>query len=137
MFNKFLSAALVGLLINVAAISPAYARAQGDEQARQIEQVKEQVRRVGTGKGARVEVELRGGSKLKGYISEATDDHFLLVDEAGNPTRVTYAEVERVKEVLVKQGASGGSSGVKKLAVGAALVGGIFLVSILLLKQTK
>ncbi|MDQ3918778.1 MAG: hypothetical protein M3348_09905, partial [Acidobacteriota bacterium] len=91
--------ALAGLLINVAAISPAYARAQGDEQARRIEQVKEQVRRVGTGKEARVEVKLRGGSKLKGYISEATDDHFLLVDEAGNPTRVTYAEVERVKEV--------------------------------------
>jgi hypothetical protein len=92
---------------------------------------------MGLGQEARVEVKLRGGRKLKGYISEATDDHFLLVDAGGNPTRVTYPEVESVKEVLIKQGASSSSSGVKKLAIGVALVGGIFLVSILLLKQTK
>jgi hypothetical protein len=137
MFKKFLSATLIALLINIAALNPANARAQGNEQAHQIERVKEQVRRMGLGQEARVEVKLRGGRKLKGYISEATDDHFLLVDADGNPTRVTYPEVESIKEVLIKQGASASSSGVKKLAIGVALVGGIFLVSILLLKETK
>ena len=76
MLKKVLSLVLSGLLINALAVS-SYARSQ-DEQARNIEKVKENVRKLGVGEEARVEVKLHDGRKLKGYIQEAGEDNFTL-----------------------------------------------------------
>ncbi len=65
MLKKVLSLMVAGLLINAVAFRSAYARPQ-DDQARNIEKVKENVRKLGVGEDARVEVKLQDGRKLKG-----------------------------------------------------------------------
>lgn len=70
MAKKVLSLVLTGLLINAVAINSSHARFQ-DDPARNIEKVKENVRKLGVGEEARVEVKLQDGRKLKGYIREA------------------------------------------------------------------
>jgi hypothetical protein len=129
MFKKLLSALLVGLLIQLACIQPASAATNPEKDARLAEKVKAGVTGLGTGRQAVVEVKLRDKTKLKGYISEATDDYFVVVDATGNPTQVAYPQVKSVKGNNLSTGA--------KIAIGVALIGGIFLVAILLLKQTK
>ena len=49
------------------------------------------------GPSARVEIMLHDKSKLKGYIKEADDEHFVLVHETGAATEVAYPQVRKVK----------------------------------------
>lgn len=129
MFKKLLSALLVGLLIQLACIQPASAATRAEKEARFTEKVKAGIAKLGTGPQAVVEVKLRDKTKLNGYISEATDDYFVVMDMTGNSTQVAYPQVKGVKGNNLSTGA--------KIAIGVALIGGIFLIAILLLKQTK
>ncbi|MGA9995182.1 MAG: hypothetical protein WBP93_07210 [Pyrinomonadaceae bacterium] len=53
----------------------------------------------GTGKDARVEVKLRDNTKVKGYISEAGQDTFTVMDQkTGVSKTVAYADVSQVKK---------------------------------------
>ena len=98
MLKKFLSLALVGLLINMVSVSPVYAASKEAKQARFAEQVKKGVLKLGTGTDARVEVKLRDKTKLKGYIGEAGEDGFIVVDaKMGVATTVAYQQVKQVK----------------------------------------
>jgi len=97
MLKKLLAVVLIAVLINLVA-GPAYSRSQDDKQARRIEKIKENVRKLGVGTDARAEVKLQDGRKLKGYIREATDDGFIIVEEkTGTATSVTYLEVAQLK----------------------------------------
>ena len=98
MFKKVLSLVLVGLLHNVVGVSPASARSQGDKQARVVEKVKQNIRKLGVGEAARVGVRLEDGRKLKGYIREAGEDTFVVVDEkSGAATIIDYTQVKQVR----------------------------------------
>jgi hypothetical protein len=106
MLKKFLSLALVGLLINLVSVSPVYAGSKEEKQARFAEQVKRGVLKLGTGTDARVEVKLRDKTKLKGYISEAGEDSFTVVDaKLGVATTVAYPQVKQVKGNNLSSGA--------------------------------
>jgi hypothetical protein len=94
MFRKVLTLTLTLLLINLAAAGTAHAAAQ-DSTAGAAEKVKAEVGKLGA--GARVEVRLTDGAKLKGQIGEADEEGFTLVDSKGGRTRVTYAQVASVK----------------------------------------
>ena len=96
MLKKLLSLLLTALLINVSA-NVVYARSQDDEQARRIEKIKDNVFKLGLGEEARVEVRLHDGTKLKGYIREATDSNFTVVDGKGIATTITYSQVAQLK----------------------------------------
>ncbi len=86
MFKKVLSLVLVGFLLNVAGVSPAYAGSKEEKEARFAEKVKEGISRLGTGAEARVEVKLRDKTKLKGYVGEVGEDSFVIVDEKTGAT---------------------------------------------------
>ena len=58
--QESLSLVLTGLLVNAVAVSSSYARSQ-DEQARNTEKVKENIRELGVGEEARVKVKLHDG----------------------------------------------------------------------------
>ena len=97
MLRKVLSLMLTGILINAVAVSSSYARTQ-DDQAQNIEKVKENVRKLGVGEDARVEVKLQDGRKLKGYIQEAREDSFTIIDpKSGTATTVDYSLVKQLK----------------------------------------
>ncbi len=98
MFKKVLSLALVGFLFSVAGLRLAYAGPKEEKATRFAEKVKEGISKLGTGAEARIEVKLRDKTKLKGYVSEAGEDSFVIVDEkSGTTSTVTYAQVKQVK----------------------------------------
>jgi hypothetical protein len=120
MFKKVLSFVLIGLLTNIAGVS-AYASSKEDKESRFAEKVKEGINRLGTGEAARVEVKLRDKTKLKGYISEAGAESFVVVDaKTGTATRVTYPQVKQVKGNNLSTGAKIGIFVV--IAVGLTLL---------------
>jgi hypothetical protein len=98
LFKKVLSLALVGFLFSVAGLRLTYAGSKEEKATRFAEKVKEGISKLGTGEEARIEVKLRDKTKLKGYVSEAGEDSFVIVDEKkGAASTVTYAQVKQVK----------------------------------------
>jgi hypothetical protein len=129
MFKKVLSLTLIALLINVVGVSPVRAGAQVVEQTRDVQKVKENIRKLGVGDAARVELKLWDGRKLKGYIREAGEDNLTIVDaKTGAVTTVTYAEVRQVKGSNRLTAAKVGLT----LAKGVAIVGAVALGAMLL-----
>ena len=98
MFKKVLSLALVGFLLCVAGPTLAHADSKEAKATRFAEKVKEGIAKLGTGADARIEVKLRDKTKLKGYVSEAGEKSFIIVDEkTGATSTVTYPQVKQVK----------------------------------------
>ncbi|HXT62958.1 MAG TPA: hypothetical protein VN696_07980 [Pyrinomonadaceae bacterium] len=62
--------------------------------------------KLGTGTAARVEVKLRDKTKLRGYVEQVADDHFVVVDEkTGATTTVAYPQVKQVQGNNLSTGA--------------------------------
>jgi len=94
------------------------------KEARFAAKVKTAIARLGTGPAARVEVKLRDKTKLKGYVSEVSDGHFVVVDDkTGAATQVPYPQVKKVKGNNLSTGA--------KIAIGVGVV--VLLVFLLFL----
>ena len=106
MSKKVLSLALVAWLFGCVALVPAEAKTDASKEARFEEQVKESIRKLGTGEAARVEVKLKDKTKLKGYVAEATEAGFSVVDaKTGAATHVAYPQVQKVKGHNLSTGA--------------------------------
>ena len=98
MLKKVLSVMLVGFLFSGAGVRLAYAGPKEEKETRFAAKVKEGISKLGIGEQARIEVKLRDKTKLKGYVSEAGQDSFVLVNEKTNATStVSYAQVKQVK----------------------------------------
>jgi preprotein translocase subunit SecF len=115
MFKKVLYLALVAFLINVTGVSLAYAGSKEEKEIRFAEKVKEGIGKLGTGAEARIEVKLRDKTKLKGYVGEAGEDSFVIVDEkTGEKSTVTYPQVKQVRGNNISKGA--------KIAIGVGVI---------------
>ena len=96
MFRKYVSLTLVGLLLNLTFYSTAMANTEKD--AKFAEKVKANINKLGTGKDAKVEIKLKDGTKLKGYVSEVKDSGFVLTNEdTGISNEIPYLQVKQVK----------------------------------------
>jgi hypothetical protein len=114
MLKKCLSLVLVGLLLNLICVSTASASVP-EKEIQFIEKVRAGVAKLGTGTQSRVEVKLRDGRKLKGYIGEIGDDHFVVMDSKdGVAVPVAYPQVKQVKGNNLSTGV--------KIAIGVVLV---------------
>ena len=96
MLTKLVSLTLALVISGIANVSHVRASSQDERQARSTAKVKQRIGERGIGENARIEVTLLDGSKLKGYISEAGEDSFV-VTSSGAPTRVAYSQVKQVK----------------------------------------
>ena len=124
--KRMLSLALAFMLTHLAGAIPVYAVTKEEDQARSVAEVKERVRRFSSGE--RVKVKLKNKTKLKGYIREAGEDSFVVVDQnSGAVTTVPYSQVSQVKK------SSDLSEGVK-LAIG---LGALTALVLILASQTK
>ena len=116
MLKKYLTLALVGLVINLACAASASAGVSVDKETERAEKVKADIVKLGTGPQSLLEVKLRNGTKLKGYVREAAEDHFVIVEENSDAsTKVPYAQVKQVKGNNLTKGAE------KVVAVAGAL----------------
>lgn len=125
MIKKYLSFALIFLLLATANSSLISAQTQTDKDASSIAKIKATVVKRGTGENKRVEVKKQDGTKLKGYISQADEDSFTLIDsKTKQSTEIAYGDVAKVKNRLSKGdkialGAIGGAVAVVAIVLGS------------------
>lgn len=121
MLKKLLSLSLVALLINLAAMTPAYASSKEEKQARFTEKVKANVLKVGTGQAARVKIKLHDKTKVAGYVSAADDEGFTVIDsKSGVATTIAYSQVKSVQGHNLSTGA--------KIAIGVGIAAAIIFI---------
>lgn len=114
---------LLGSLLLLAAISLPVAAKQGE--ANTVEKIKAKVAKLGVGEKAKATVYLKNGTKTKGYISQATDDEFVLRDRKTDaPTTFRYADVAKVES-------NRGHSTARNLGIGIGIGAGALLITIL------
>ena len=127
MFRKHLALSLAINLLWLASLPlRVEARQEGAEAARTAK-VKAAVAKRGTGEKARVNVELRDGRKVRGYVSGAGENDFAVTDpKSGQATTLGYGEVSRVSGRGMSKGARFGlivgiGAAVTALAFGLAV----------------
>jgi hypothetical protein len=128
MKRRYLVFALIGLLLQSFVVTHAAAatvgrKTQAEKDAQTLEQIKVKVARLGVGERARVTVKYKDGTKLKGYISQAKDDEFIVRDRKTDaPSVVRYRDVARVES-------NRGHSTARNIAIGTAVgVGSVLTV---------
>lgn len=111
MWKKLFSLVLVVLLCH--AVDAVFVRNVRAGQGGTVEdKVKTSVAKRGTGPKAKVTVKLKDKTKLKGYISETSNDSFTLADSKTGQTRtLNYQDVAEVKK-------QGGMSLAAKIGIG-------------------
>ena len=119
MLKRICSVVLSALLLQAAAV-PAFAATSAEKDAKRAEKVRTQLSKLGTGKDARVRVELRDKTKLEGYLSAAGADIFTVTDNAGKSTAVPYPQVKKAQGNNLSTGA--------KIAIGAGIGAGVTLL---------
>ena len=124
MLKKVCSLILSALLLQAAAV-PAFAATSAEKEAKRAEKVRTQLMKLGTGKDARVKLELRDKTKLEGYIGEAGPESFVVVNKAGVATTVAYPQVVKAKGNNLSTGA--------KVAIGIGIGAGITLLILFLI----
>ena len=106
MFKKTFCLVVICALMIVTSGRVALAANATAKEAAHTEKVKAAIAKLGTGPSAQVEIKLRDKSKLKGYIKEANEEHFVLVSSAtGSATEVAYPQVKQVKGLNLSTGA--------------------------------
>ena len=128
MLNKSVSIALVFALLHVRS-GPVLAESRGEVDARFVESVKQAVLILGVGPKALVKVELRNKTKLTGYVGEAGEDTFTIVDpRTGGTSTVAYTQAAKVRGQSLSTGA--------KIGIGIAIgVGAFFLIAYMLFRS--
>jgi len=110
---------LSGILL-VTAFGFQHVVAQTASNTQAVERLRTKVQKIGTGPNARIEVNLRDKTQLKGYISAADQESFTVTDgKTGSTRTVSYADASGVKKL------GGEVSSKTWIILGAAVVGGI------------
>jgi hypothetical protein len=122
-FKRVLAIMLTGMLMTMATglrpINAQSFQAAGPDDPRAAKG-RLDVAKLGVGEKARVEVKLRDNSKLKGYIGEANEDSFTVVNSKnGSEQRIAYADVQKVNK------AGSGFSTRSWIILGAAVAGAV------------
>jgi hypothetical protein len=123
--KTYLNCFLAALLVMVPITRTAMAAPQG-QQRTPAEETKIKVAKLGLGSKARATVWLTNGTKVKGYVSQAGEDDFVIRDRKTDaPTTIRYADVAKVSR-------DQGHSLAKHLGLGIGIGAGAFLVIILI-----
>ncbi len=127
MIKKYLSFALICLLLTTTGSSLISAQSQTDKDASSVAKIKANIIKRGTGENKRVEVKMLDGTKVKGYVGQADEDSFTLVDsKTKQSTAIAYRDVAKVKNRLTR-----GDKIALGIVAGAAAAAVIVVVSII------
>ena len=124
MFKRLSSTVLVITVFSLS-LTPVYPASDNKKQVQFEAKVKEAVLKLGTGSTARVDLRLRDKTKIKGYIAEASDETFVVVDSISSADQVIpYAQVKQIKGQNLSTGA--------KIAIGVGITVGVIAVLVLI-----
>lgn len=115
MFNtkSFLIAVAISMM--QVSVRPVFAASQVKDEAKWVQKVKSDVAKRGVGEKAYVKVKLRNNSEVKGFVSQAGEDDFIVADsKSGAKTTIAYRDVSKVQ-------GKGLSLGVK-IAIGVGIL---------------
>lgn len=127
MYKKYLSLALVVLLMNVLMGAHVLARPQSNSQNQDVEKIKIKVAKLGVGEKARATVRLKDGTKIKGYIAQARENDFVIRDRKTNePHTIAYQDAAKVES-------NRGHSLARNLAIGIAIGAGAVITILAIL----
>jgi hypothetical protein len=120
MTNKLISLALVVfVLFNFSVVAEAQ---QKQDNSDNLARIKEAVAKRGIGAKAKVKVKLRDGTEAKGYISQAGDDSFTVINpQTGQSHNLAYSDVRKVER-------PGWSMG-RKIAIAVGVVAVVTVVA--------
>lgn len=111
---------LMILIIGATIVSPIAAQENLSGQAKKVEKVREKVKKLGTGEQVKVKVKLNNETSYQGYISNSTEEAFVIVDKEGKLNSIKYSDVKSI-------GGKNFSTGVK-IAIGLGIGFGITLL---------
>jgi hypothetical protein len=124
--KKVLSMMLACFVLSAASVYPVAAATKAEKEARFAGKVKTGIEKLGVGRDTRVEVKLRNKTRLKGCISEASENGFVVSDlETGASNSIAYADVSQVKGNNLSTGA--------KIGIGIAIGAGVTILILLLI----
>lgn len=118
--RKGLSALLIFAIIGVFSGTNLSAQTKQDKKAAKVE---EKLKKLGTGEKATVKVKLYNATTYQGYLSEANDEDFVVIDKGGNPNRLRYSDVDKIGGRNLSTGA--------KIAIGVGIGVGATILTIL------
>lgn len=123
MLKKASTTLLIFFLMNLGIVST-FAETRAEKEAKFALEVKASVTKLGTGKEAKVQVKLKDGTKIKGYISEINENSFVVVDEkTGTSTEIPYPSAKQVKGNNLSNGV--------KLAIAIGIIAAVTTILIL------
>lgn len=127
MFRKIVSLMLAVLLFSIAGAQVASAKTSEEKAERLAVKVKAGVAKLGVGREAQVELKLRDRTKLKGFIMEANENSFVVVDSKTlEANTVNYSAIEKIK-------GNNRSLGIK-IAIGVAIVAAVLVAIVVLVE---
>jgi hypothetical protein len=95
---RTISCLLTALLLLAPAAQAFGAGQKPDKQAQSMERIRIQVAKLGVGEKAKATVTTKDGTKIKGHVSQAGDDDFVMRDRKTDaPTTIRYADVLKVE----------------------------------------
>lgn len=125
MFTKTITSLLILSILSFTFANPVLAQTNQTKQEKKTEKVKEKIKKLGVGERVKIKADLYNGTSYQGYVSEATDDNFIVVDKNGDSHTVKYSDVDKVGGKNLSTGA--------KIAIGIGIgVGATFLTLFLL-----
>jgi hypothetical protein len=107
-------------------------QAQITKDARHAQKIKNVVFKSSVGPGNDIEVKLKDKTKINGYLSEVTDDYFVVTDpRTGAKSRFEYGQVEKVRVWLLEHdGLKRNFKSSGRIIRNAAIGFGIFVVAL-------
>lgn len=119
--KKLLTLMVACLVVSAVSVRPVAASSNAEKELRFTGKVKLGIEKLGSGRDTRVEVKRRDKTRLKGYISEISENEFVVTDvKTGASNKVAYAEVKQIKGNNMSTGA--------KIAIGVAVAVGLILL---------
>lgn len=106
-------------------LTPAFAQDKQTKEEKKTAKVKEKIKKLGIGERVKVKVNLYNGTSYQGYVSEVTEENFVVVDKNGNPNTVKYSDVDSVGGKNLSTGA--------KIAIGAGIGAGATILAIFII----
>jgi hypothetical protein len=98
MWKSSIACALSIILANLLYLPTVAAKPSSNKEQRQLEKLKAGIHKLGVGPDARIQVRLKDKTEISGYISEAGEDSFVVVDaETGKSNIVAYPQVAQAK----------------------------------------
>ena len=122
MIKRLVSLVVSNSLVLFLCAGTLVASSSEEKEAKLATVVKSRISKLGTGSAARIEVKLRDKTKIKGYVREIAEDHFVVVDDrTGVTTTIAYTQAKQVKGNNLSTGA--------KYAIFILIMGAIFAIA--------